>query len=303
LGIVMSELTPLVTIGIPTYNRARLLNRAIESAMAQDYDNLEVVVSDNVSTDGTVEVCREWGARDPRLRYVRQEYNIGATKNFEAVLGLARGEYFMWLGDDDWIDADYVRVCLHALLDDPELALVGGAPCYYEQGLAKGKGQSLSLPQQSWWQRVASYFWQVRDNGIFYGLARTVAVRGLLPMRNAMAGDWLHVAALASQGHLLTVDSTSVHRELGGATMSYGQMVRSLGLHRLAAVFPFAFVAWGAFAGVGWRDAGYKHRGGFARLTVALVVSVTVLVRGAVVATAPARVWGRRILGNQTRRR
>lgn len=292
----MNSRPPLVTVGIPTYNRALLVARAIDSALAQDYPQLEIIVSDNASTDGTAEACRECAARDSRLRCVRQLHNIGATRNFEEVLRLASGEYFMWLGDDDWIDPDYVRLCLGALVDEVGMALVGGAPHYYDKGISKGSGQSLSLAQRAWWHRVIAYFWQVRDNGIFYGLARTEALRSLLPIRNVMAGDWLHIAVLASQGHVRTVESTRVHRELGGATASYSQIAHSLGLRPIAGRFPFSFVAWAAFADVAWRHRGYGDRRRVSRWALAVVVACSLVIRGAIVAAAPAGAAYRRVL-------
>lgn len=292
----MNGSAPLVTIGIPTYNRAVLVGRAVDSTLAQDYPQLEIVVSDNASTDGTAEACRERAARDPRLRYVRQPHNIGATRNFEEVLRLASGEYFMWLGDDDWIDPDYVRLCLGALVDEAGTALVGGVPHYYDKGIGRGPGQSLSLVQRAWWCRVIAYFWQVRDNGIFYGLARTEALRGLLPIRNVMAGDWLHIAVLASQGRVRTIASTRVHRELGGATASYAQIAHSLGLHSNAGRFPFSFVAWAAFADIAWRHRGYGDRRRVSRWALAAVVACSLVIRGAIVAAASARAACRRVL-------
>ena len=292
----MNGREPLVTIGIPTYNRALLVGRAIDSALAQDYPQLEIIVSDNASTDGTAQACRERAAGDRRLRYARQPHNIGATRNFEEVLRLSSGEYFMWLGDDDWIDPDYVRLCLGTLVDDAGMALVGGVPHYYDKGIGKGPGQRLSLPQRAWWRRVIAYFWQVRDNGIFYGLARTEALRGLLPIRNVMAGDWLHIAVLAAQGRVRTLESTRVHRELGGTTASYSQIADSLGLRPIAGRFPFSFIAWAAFADIAWRHGGYSDRPRRARLALAVAVACCLMTRGAIVASAPVRTAYRRVL-------
>ena len=292
----MNSREPLVTIGIPTYNRVLLVGRAIDSALAQDYPQLEIIVSDNASTDGTAQACRERAAGDRRLRYARQPHNIGATRNFEEVLRLASGEYFMWLGDDDWIDPNYVRLCLGTLVDDAGIALVGGVPHYYDKGIGKGPGQRLSLPQRAWWRRVIAYFWQVRDNGIFYGLARTEALRGLLPIRNVMAGDWLHIAVLAAQGRVRTLESTRVHRELGGTTASYSQIAHSLGLRPIAGRFPFSFVAWAAFADIAWRHRGYGDRRCVWRWALAVLVACSLVIRGAIVAAAPAGAAYRRVL-------
>ena len=100
------EAGPLVTIGIPTYNRRDLLERAIASCLAQDYPRVEVVVSDNASTDGTWDFLGSLA--DGRLRLLRQGENIGLVGNWNACLAAARGEYFLMLCDDDCLHPDAV---------------------------------------------------------------------------------------------------------------------------------------------------------------------------------------------------
>lgn len=108
-----SDRKPLVTIGIPTYNRAGgLLRFALESALAQTYPKLEIIVSDNCSTDGTEDLVRSYD--DPRLHYVKQEHNLGANGNFNFCVQSAHGAYFLLLHDDDLIDPDFVEVCIEA---------------------------------------------------------------------------------------------------------------------------------------------------------------------------------------------
>jgi len=110
----MSSSDPLVSIGIPTYNRANgNLLKVIERALGQTWQNVEVIVSDNCSTDHTPELV---GAiEDPRLRYIRQETNIGPNNNFNTCLNQAKGEYFLLFHDDDMIDEDFVEACMSSL--------------------------------------------------------------------------------------------------------------------------------------------------------------------------------------------
>jgi glycosyltransferase involved in cell wall biosynthesis len=108
-----SKMTAKVTIGLPTYNRAnRFLVPALECALAQDWDNLEIIVSDNCSTDNTSEIMSSYA--DSRLRYVRQEENIGANNNFNFCVQEAQGAYFLLFPDDDVIDPDFVSSCMEA---------------------------------------------------------------------------------------------------------------------------------------------------------------------------------------------
>ena len=106
---------PLVSIGIPTFNRARLLHTAIENAREQTYSNLEIIISDNASTDPEVEsLCRRAEQEDTRIKYFRQPHNIGPTANFEFTLLNSSGKFFAWFADDDLHTPTYVEKLLHA---------------------------------------------------------------------------------------------------------------------------------------------------------------------------------------------
>ena len=110
----MSEnMRVLVTIAIPTFNRADgNLICALQSAISQTYKNIEIIVSDNCSSDDTEQVVKQF--KDPRLQYVRHPENIGANANFNFCLSQAKGDYFLLLHDDDLIDDDFVSVCMKA---------------------------------------------------------------------------------------------------------------------------------------------------------------------------------------------
>jgi glycosyltransferase involved in cell wall biosynthesis len=84
--------TPLVTVGIPTYNPAAILGRAVESVISQDYQNLELIISDNASTDSTAVVCRDFTRRDNRVRCMRQESNCTSPANFLSLLAQAQAK-------------------------------------------------------------------------------------------------------------------------------------------------------------------------------------------------------------------
>jgi glycosyltransferase involved in cell wall biosynthesis len=115
---------PIVSIGLPVRNGERYVGEAVRSVLDQQYSRLELVISDNASDDGTEEICRQFAQSDARVRYYRQPQNIGLLPNFNAVLHLARGTYFKWMGDDDWLTPTYVLRCVGVLDDDPALIVV-----------------------------------------------------------------------------------------------------------------------------------------------------------------------------------
>ena len=109
-SVLELEKGPLVTIAIPTFNRAALLRGCIQSALAQTYRNLEMLVSDNASTDDTASVLLEFN--DKRLRVMKQETNIGLLPNWNACLAGAGGEYVVFVSDDDRISPWLVERCV-----------------------------------------------------------------------------------------------------------------------------------------------------------------------------------------------
>jgi len=119
----MQSPTPRVSIGLPVYNGARFLAAALDSILGQSFDDFELIVSDNASTDATPEICRHFAERDSRVRYVRNETNLGGARNFSNVFGLARGEYFKWASHDDVMAPDFLERCVEALDADPSVIL------------------------------------------------------------------------------------------------------------------------------------------------------------------------------------
>jgi glycosyltransferase involved in cell wall biosynthesis len=114
---------PLVSVGLPVYNGMPHLRRAVETLLAQTYPNLEIVLSDNASTDGTSEYCQALAQVHPRVRHVRNERNLGAIENFRLALERAQGEYFMWASHDDQWCEHYASALTDSLLADPEAVL------------------------------------------------------------------------------------------------------------------------------------------------------------------------------------
>lgn len=115
---------PLVSIGVPAYNAEAFLGDCLASLAAQTFADFEVTVSDNASTDGTLEVAREHAARDPRFRWRRNERNVGIVPNFNLLVPSARGTYFKWLAADDTIAPDYLERAVSVLERDPGAVLV-----------------------------------------------------------------------------------------------------------------------------------------------------------------------------------
>jgi glycosyltransferase involved in cell wall biosynthesis len=114
---------PKVSIGMPVYNGSRYVAEAIESILNQTFTDFELIICDNASTDDTGEICQSYASRDPRIRYVRNERNVGAAPNYNKTFQLARGKYFRWNAHDDIIEPTYLEKLVPVLDNDPGIVL------------------------------------------------------------------------------------------------------------------------------------------------------------------------------------
>ena len=114
---------PRLSIGLPVYNGERHLAGSLEALLGQTYEDFELIISDNASTDGTGGICRRYEKQDSRIHYVRQPRNIGGAPNHNYVVQQARGELFKWASHDDLYARDLLKRCVDALDEFPQVVL------------------------------------------------------------------------------------------------------------------------------------------------------------------------------------
>jgi|TARA_B100001105_G_C22321088_1_gene412571 glycosyltransferase involved in cell wall biosynthesis len=100
---------PIVSIGLPVYNGEDFLKYALDSLLSQTFRDFELIISDNASTDNTPKICQEYVLRDKRIRYIRQNNNMGALWNFNFVLKQSNKEYFIWVSSDDKLHPEFLE--------------------------------------------------------------------------------------------------------------------------------------------------------------------------------------------------
>lgn len=127
-----------ISIGMPTYNCEKYVGQSIESCLAQTYGDFELVISDNASTDGTEQVCRDYAKRDKRIRYIRRTVNIGGPGNFRYVFAECTGEYHKWTTADDFIAPTLLEKCMSVLDREPATVL-----CYPKTQLIDFEGKKI----------------------------------------------------------------------------------------------------------------------------------------------------------------
>ncbi len=234
------QINPLVSVCIPTYNRDKKLKRAVHALLRSTYKNLEVIISDNASSDDTVLVCNELEIVDHRVKYFRHEVNSGPVANFEFARSKVNGKYFMWHNDDDFLDPNYIEVCVNWLEADPTLTTYSGVGKYfYENGMLSHTGNIINCTSKSALLRVIKDVWSVGENSIFYGLHRVDRVKHI-PFPNIVAVDWAWMIAALISGRALVTNTVFINREFENTTSSSPQaMVSTQGLPSWYGFFPW----------------------------------------------------------------
>jgi glycosyltransferase involved in cell wall biosynthesis len=177
----MQQKAPLVTIGMPVFNGESYLERSIDAILAQTYQNFELVISDNASTDRTESICRAYAAKNPEIKYFRNEVNIGGFANHNKLIELGSGDYLMLTGHDDLRHPEQISRCLQVLEENPQYVMSYVATTYIGENdeVLDIKETPLELDSP----KVETRFREIfrRDHKIepIYGLIRYSALSGI----------------------------------------------------------------------------------------------------------------------------
>jgi glycosyltransferase involved in cell wall biosynthesis len=199
---------PRVSIGLPVYNGERYVGTAIEAILAQSFTDFELIVSDNASTDRTEAICALYAARDARVRYYRNEENLGAARNFDQTFERATGAYFKWAAHDDVIAPNFLSECVAVLDRDPSVVL-----CYSEMKIIDETGSFVD-DYDSELVNVAAAEPSRRFTDLvlvdhpcyeLFGLMRADVLRKTSLLRGYIASDRVLLAELGLHGRFHTI--------------------------------------------------------------------------------------------------
>jgi len=197
---------PRLTIGLPVYNGERYLAEAIDALLGQSYQDYELIISDNASTDGTPEICQRYVRQDARVRYIRQPKNIGLAPNHNVVVEQARGELFKWAANDDLYARELIDRCVDALDEHPDVVL---AHCWTAR--IDGSGtvtRAYEYPLNTSSRRAPERFRSLLfDSGgdDDYGVIRTEVLRRTAMKESYHHADHTIIAELALYGRFYQV--------------------------------------------------------------------------------------------------
>jgi glycosyltransferase involved in cell wall biosynthesis len=197
---------PLVSIGLPVFNGENYIAEAIESVLSQTLGDLELVISDNASTDGTQAICRDFARRDRRIVYARNERNLGAAPNYNRSFDLSRGRYFKWLAHDDRIEPTFLARTAAVLEAEPDVVLcntlidfidgAGQRLAVYDGVLAQAAGRSAA-------ERFALFVLHAHTCADVFGLMRRSALEHTFRHASFHGADRALLAHFALLGRLV----------------------------------------------------------------------------------------------------
>ena len=207
---------PTLTVGVPVYNMGTYLEAAVESVLAQSFRDLELIISDNASTDGTAEICRAFAARDTRVTYRRNAEDVGASANFNLLVPLARGRLFKWAPADDVLRPGFLERCVATIDADPTVVLAYGKTDFVD-----GDGRPIDLEDPGWQllsddpAKRLSYALQAGHfvNAIL-GVIRTDALRRTRLEPAHRGGDYRLMAELSLLGKFVEVPERLYERRI-----------------------------------------------------------------------------------------
>jgi len=209
---------PLVSFGLPVRNGGELIRRCLDSLLAQDMEDFEILISDNASTDGTQDVIREYAASDPRIRPLLNKEDVGQIENFNNVVRHARGRYFRWIGAEDWLEPNYASRCSAVLDDDPDTIVVtnffrihieGGETRYeeFEDELLESERPERRFARLSWSFRAGASLYEP-----LYSLIRRDVLLDTSLIRMMVKADRLLAAELCLSGRFHHIRECLAHR-------------------------------------------------------------------------------------------
>jgi glycosyltransferase involved in cell wall biosynthesis len=243
-----------VSIGVPVHNGEATLTAALDSLLAQRFGDFELLISDNASTDDTESLCRAYARRDERVRYHRQPVNRGATANFQAVLDMARGEFFHWAAADDMWAPDFLERTVAQLRAHPDF-VASITPARKGEVSDPAVVGCYPILDERFGDRVAAFMRSPGSNLRFYSLYRTSALRRTrITDYEFPAGDWAFVVELLRAGKFgVTAGAEGFRAGRGGATADPVRLHDGVRSSALELWMPFLVLNRRVLKAVGWR--------------------------------------------------
>tara|TARA_B100000900_G_scaffold410801_1_gene429279 strand:- start:608 stop:1507 length:900 start_codon:yes stop_codon:yes gene_type:complete len=211
-----TESNEKISIGLGIYNEEKYVGRMIESILSQTYNNFELIISDDCSTDNTNQICKNYEKSDKRVCLFTQDKNLGVVKNLQFLLNKSKYDFFIYLAGDDIISENYLEENLRNLLNNPGASCSAGCHIWEDQDIQKDK-ICFEL-NGSLYQRL-NYFLSNSFNAtaMNYALYRTEIMKKCPDLGLKFLGhDWKIMTNALKFGKFLRTQNTLITLGRGG---------------------------------------------------------------------------------------
>jgi len=248
---------PIVTIGVPVYNGEKYLAKTLNSLLYQTFDDFEIIISDNASTDKTPIISKEFLQKDNRVKYIRHEKNLGGLKNYLFLLSKAETQYFMWASADDYWDPQFLEKNVKVLDENEniigsisDVEFVGeNLPNMYK---SNEKGTTFQYlinhlpPSTASLSEKVSFHLKYNRGMSTYSVFRTEILKKCIIKRNLCGWDQTVVLNTLKHGDLYVVNEILMYRAIEGQSSGSSQITRwkKIGISNIEILFltiPFTF--------------------------------------------------------------
>ncbi|MDI6738904.1 MAG: glycosyltransferase [Candidatus Edwardsbacteria bacterium] len=241
---------PLVSVGVAVHNGRRHLRQTLDSLLAQTHPRLEIVISDDASSDESGEICREYAGRSPTVRYCRCAENIGATRNLNRLFWQSQGDFFFWSTQSDFWQPAYVTTCLDEMARRPDAVL-----CHGPTRLVDLVGRPIRIAEEPLEteesdpaRRIGHLVRRMGSGNIFHGLYRSAALGRTALLRTCYGHDLLLLSELSLFGTICQHQQPLFNRRIDPAETQQQIMDRwqgMIGLGERERQIPFLTLAQG----------------------------------------------------------
>ena len=225
--------SPLVSIGLPVFNEGRFLRQSLEALIHQNYPSIEIIISDNASTDETEQICLEYASKYDWINYHRFDKNQGSSKNFNYVLQTATGKYFMWAAGHDLWANNYLAACVEILESHPKAIIAYGSSQWIDEH-NENFGREYGWVDTRGMDVIARYFTIFWGNmhpilGVIrkemlseYTLTSTVGVDLIILSHLILNGDFIHAVGTSWSRREFRVENSHKDKIKRYQSESYG---------------------------------------------------------------------------------
>lgn len=186
-----------VSIGIPIHNGAKTLKCALNSLVNQTHKNIEIIISDNNSSDDTFKICSKYAETDKRIMLFKQNLTLSPIENFKFVFDQSSGEYFMWAAADDTRSHNTIEDCLSTIINNHKCVAATNM-----EFLGKSNGNNIEMVGTVF-ERAKLFLKKSDSYGLVYSLTKTSLIKDFkFPKKTFYATDWVYICYLIKYGEI-----------------------------------------------------------------------------------------------------